>query len=573
MEIEEQRPPARAQEPEPSRSRFSSLAGRALIGVAAGAAVLGGVLVLLPSSEREAAEPAAGPVARARTAVGAGVPAALPDLAALIGDREAHLRAHPDDGRSWAVLGAAYVEQGRRTATPAYYPKAEQALHTSLSAQRKGNVEALDGLASLANARGDFRAAKKWGEAAVRLSPGRWTTYPLLIDAYTGLGDHRATRRSLDKLLKLRSGPTVMARAARVYWDRGWREDAAAALADAASGAATPAEQAAFFQQAGELAWERGDREQSLGYYQRALRTDPDEHGAHAGQGRALAALGRTSEALRAYQTALAKRPEPRYALELGELYEKLGVVGAARVQYDLLRERVRQEAAGGVDDGLVLGLFEADHGDPATAVRLLREEWKQHPGIAVADALGWALHRTGRHEEALGFAARTMDEERGGGVRSALYAYHRGQIERALGLDGAARRHLAEALRVNPYFSPLLVPSARVALEALGEPSAEEGPGGRTEDSAGPEETVESAGPTTGPGTPKPSASGVPRAPRASGEPTASSKPSALGAPSGPSVPSGPSASGKPSTKAARAAATGFRASPAPARSPRTGP
>jgi tetratricopeptide (TPR) repeat protein len=448
-------------------------------------------------------------VARAQTAVGSGVPAALPDLAALIGDRETHLRAHPGDGQSWAVLGAAYAEQARRTATPAYYPKAERALRTSLRTRPQGNAEALDGLAALANARGDFREGKKWGEAAVKLSPKRWTTYPLLIDAYTGLGDYKATRKALDKLLELRSGPTVLARAARVYWDRGWREDAAAAVAVAATRAATPAEQAAFLQQAGELAWERGDREQSLGYYERALSTDPEEYGAHAGQGRALAALGRTSEALRAYQTALTKRPEPRYALELGELYEKLGVEGAARVQYDLLRERVRQEAAGGVDDGLVLGLFEADHGDTATAVALLREEWKQHPGIAVADALGWALHRAGEHEEALKFATMAMDKEHGGGVRSALYAYHRGEIERSLERYGPARRHLAEALRINPYFSPLLVPEAEAALDALGEPSAEEGPGEPTdsdEPSAGP---PRAAAPATGsPASPAPARS-----------------------------------------------------------------
>ncbi|MGW3409739.1 tetratricopeptide repeat protein [Streptomyces sp. NPDC000888] len=486
MEIEEQGPAAQPQEPEPSGSRFSPFAKWALISAAAGCVVLGGVLVLLPSAGRDAAPPAPGPVARAQTAVGAGVPASLPDLAALIGDREAHLRAHPRDDQSWAVLGTAYVEQGRRTSTPAYYPKAEQALRTSLKARPKGNVEALDGLAALANARGDFRAGKKWGEAAVKLAPKRWTTYPLLLDAYTGLGDYKATRKTLDKLLELRSGPTVTARAARVYWDRGWREDAAAAVADAAARAATPTEQAAFLQQAGELAWERGDREQSLGYYERALRTDPDEHSALAGQGRALVALGRTSEALRAYQTALAKRPEPRYALELGELYEKLGVDGAARVQYDLLRERAREEAAGGVDDALVLGLFEADHGDPAAAVQLLRTEWKRHGGIAVADALGWALHRVGEHEEALKFATRAMDKEHGGGVRSALYAYHRGQIERSLEQYGPARRHLAEALRINPYFSPLLVPQAEAGLEALGEPSAEEGPGESAEEESG---------------------------------------------------------------------------------------
>ncbi|MER5468891.1 hypothetical protein [Streptomyces sp. NPDC002685] len=491
MEIEERQPvpagpgrekpagprpeePVGPQPPERSGRRRSPLPRRALVGAVAGCVVLGGVLVLLPSLGRGgAARPAAGPVARAVTAVGAGVPAALPDLEALIDDREARVRDRPRDDRSWAVLGVAYTERARRTAAAAYYPKAEKALRTSLRVRPDDNAAALDGLASLAAARGDFRAAKHWGEAAVKLSPKRWAAYPALIDAYTGLGDYKATDRALDKLLSLRSGPTAQAVAARVYGDRGRREDAAAAISDAAAGAANPSERAAFLQQAGALAWERGDLQESLHYYRAAVNTDADAYDALAGQGRALAALGRPSEALRAYRAALAKRPAPRYALELGELYEKLGLGGAARVQYDLLRELVRQESAEGVDDELVLGLFEADHGDPQAAVRALRAEWQRHPGIAAADALGWALHRAGDNGEALRFAVRAMDKEHGGRVRSALYAYHRGQIERDLGQSGPARRHLAEALRINPSFSPLLAPAAREALAALGEPPA----------------------------------------------------------------------------------------------------
>ncbi|MET7940486.1 BTAD domain-containing putative transcriptional regulator [Streptomyces sp. NPDC005302] len=510
----------------------SPLARRVLIGAAVGCVVLGGVLVLLPSAGPGGAPPPSpGPVARAMTAVGAGAPAALPDLAALIGDRETHLRAHPRDDQSWAVLGTAYAEQARRTATAAYFPKAEKALRTSLDVRPKDNTAALDGLAGLAVARGDFRTAKQWGEASVKLAPKRWTAYPALVDAYTGLGDHKATRRALDKLLALRPGPATQAVAARAYWDRGRREDAGAAIADAAAGATTPSQQAAFLQQGGQLAWERGDVQESLDHYRAAVNTDPDEHAALAGQGRALAALGRTSEALRAYQTALAKRPAPRQALELGELYEKLGLPGAARAQYDLVRELVRRDAAQGVDDELVLGFLEADHGDPQEAVRRLRAEWDRQPGIAVADALGWALHRAGDDAQALTFATRTMDKEHGGEVRSALYAYHRGQIERDLGKTGPARRHLAEALRINPYFSPLLAPAAREALAALGEPPAEglPDPSGNQEEAAeGGEESGDASGAAGAPGTaaarpaPRPSSSApaaapaVPRSPAA---------------------------------------------------------
>jgi tetratricopeptide (TPR) repeat protein len=451
-----------------TENRRARLHGRVVLAAVAGCAVLGAALMLLPPERTATRSPAPAPGAQALSAVAAGVPAALPDLAALIGERESHLRRHPEDAESWAVLGTAYVEQARRTADPAFYPKADDTLRTSLQVRR--NAAALGGLAVLANARRDFRTALTWGEAARNLEPKRWTTYPALIDAYTGLGDYKAAHAALERLMELRSGPAVRARAAAVYRDRGWREDAAAQLADAAAGARTPAERAEYLERAGQLAWERGDREDALRHFQEAVRIDPDQRAAQAGQGRVLAALGRTTEALNAYRMALAMQPLPQYALELGELYESLGLGQAARVQYDLLLARVRTASVSGADEELVLGQFEADHGDPVSAVRRLRAEWRRQPGIAVADALGWALHRAGQDREALRYARIATDKAHGGGVRSALYAYHLGMIERGLEQHAPARRHLQEALRINPYFSPSRVRAAREALAALGD-------------------------------------------------------------------------------------------------------
>lgn len=452
-----------------------ALRRRLLVGSLVGCLVLGGGVLLSLPGEKPAGR-AAGPApgAQAGAAVRAGAPAALADLAVLVEERERRVRARPGDARSWAVLGTAYLEQGRRTADAAtLYPKAERALRASLKARPDKNAEALGGLAALANARRDFRAALAFGEAARTAEPKRWTTYAQLIDAYTGVGDYKKARKALDRLAALHSGPAVRGRAADVYWERGWREDAQAALADAAAGAASAAEQAAWLERGGQLAWERGERENALRHFEEAVRIDPDQRAAQAGQGRALAALGRTSEALSAYRMALAKQPSPQYALELGELYESLGLAQAARVQYDLLRARVRQEAVGGVDGELVLGRFEADHGDAASAVRRLRAEWGRQPGIAVADALGWALHRAGQDEEALRFASIATDRVHGGAVRSAPYVYHLAVIEQELGREGPARRHLREALQLNPYFSPLLGPVARAAAARLGDEPA----------------------------------------------------------------------------------------------------
>ncbi|MEU5663126.1 tetratricopeptide repeat protein [Streptomyces longwoodensis] len=467
--MENQAEPRARRSPVPAVVRRRPL----LAGAVAGSLVLGAVLLCVPFGEPPVARApaAAAPGARAGTAVVAGVPAAPADLGELIGQRERAVRRQPRDARSWALLGTAYVEQGRRTGDAAgFYPKAERALRTSL---RVGpdHPDALDGLAGLAVARRDFRGALGWSETALEAAPKRWSAYPALIDACTGLGDYKRAYAALGRLRRLTSGPTVLARAAEVYRERGWREDAAAALSDAAAAAAGPAERAARLERGGQLAFERGDREDALRHFEEAVRLDPHLGAAHAGRGRALAALGRTARAQSAYRTALARQPLPQYALELGELQESLGLRQEAGVQYDLVRERVRRDAAGGVDGDLVLGLLEADHGDPVAAVRLLRAEWRRQPGIDVADALGWALHRIGQDTEALGYATVATDREHGGTVRSAPYVYHRGVIEQAMGRSGAARRHLEEALRINPYFSPLGAPLARAALAQVGEP------------------------------------------------------------------------------------------------------
>ncbi|MFJ8491437.1 tetratricopeptide repeat protein [Streptomyces sp. NPDC094038] len=476
-------------EPAPPRRRGRVLVRLLTVALSAGVAA-GGTLLLWPHEPHRAAPaPAAGPraqtaaraaaLAAAQTAVLSGLPAALPDLTTLIGAREARVRAHPKDAAAWAVLGAAYVERARRTADTGDYPRAERALRTSLKAAGKNDTEALGGLAGLAVARRDFAGARRYGEDALKAAPKRWSAYPVLIDAYNGLGDYKAARSALDKLMALKVGadvkPAVMARASAVYRDRGWREDAVAQVTDAAAAARTPAEQAAYLCQAGQLAWERGDREDALRHFTAAVRLDPDQSAARAGQGRALAALGRTQEALTAYQGSLAHRPTPQVALEFGELYESLGMGQQAEAQYELMRTQVRRELESGVDDDLVIGRYEADHGDVQEAVERLTAEWERQPGIEVADSLGWALHRAGDDKEALGYASIATDSTKGGGVRSALYAFHRGMIEQDLDLEAPARRHLQDALRTNPYFSPLQTPAAHAALTALGGQPPEE--------------------------------------------------------------------------------------------------
>ncbi|HWU09063.1 MAG TPA: tetratricopeptide repeat protein [Streptomyces sp.] len=529
-------PPQGATSIPPPPAPMRTTLRRAAFGTVAAAVLVAGAVIAVPDGAEEAEPPAPGPVARAEAAAAAGSPASLSDLTALIGDRQKWVETHPADAPSWAVLGSAYVEWGRRSADTAYYPRAEQALRRSLAAQpgERGNTEAWVGLGALANARNDFLAAKKWGETVRARQPKNWTVYPVLIDAYNGLGDHAAAAKATEKFGTLRKGAPALARTSDMYRNQGWREDALATAQEAADRATTPAGKAAALHRLGDLAAERGEPAEALAQYDAALRTDRGHLVSLAGRARALVALDRTDEALADYRTVTAKLPRPAYALELGELYESLDLDGDARTQYAGLRGLLTKARAAGVNEALTEARFEADHGDPEAAVELMRAEWEaQHRSSAVADALAWSLHRAGRSEEAVQYAERAVET----GVRDASYAYHLGVIESSLGQDGPARGHLEQALRTDPDFSPLAAPLAREALEALGEPA----PGGPAQ--VRPAESSAEPEPPAGPGAsrePVPSRESAPESSQEAGKEAGASRSAA------------PDPQGKPSASAA---------------------
>lgn len=115
------------------------------------------------------------------------------------------------------------------------------------------------GLGALANARNDFLAAKKWGETVRSRQPRSWTAYPVLIDAYNGLGDYAAAAKATEKYGTLRKGVPALARTSEMYRNQGWREDALATAREAADHAATAAEKAVALHRLGDLAAERGE--------------------------------------------------------------------------------------------------------------------------------------------------------------------------------------------------------------------------------------------------------------------------------------------------------------------------
>jgi tetratricopeptide (TPR) repeat protein len=411
------------------------------------------------------------PSASAAQAAAAGLPGAAAgqpsadQLAATITRAQQHLRTVPGDYDTWATLGEDYIEQGRVTANPTYYPKAEGALRRSLKLRPTGNPAALVGLGALANSRHQFATARDLAERVLRIDRYSADAYGVLADAQTQLGHLRPATDAIQHMLDLRPGLAAYARASYDLEQEGRLSGATTLMQRALDDAVDPADVAFCRFQLGELAWRTGRLDNAQAEYAAGYAADPAYLPLLGGEARVAAARGHTATALADYARLTASYPSPPYLMEYAILLRATGHEARARQQLALAAAAERLfKANGGTDDlgGSQLAVLQ---GQPRQAVLAGRREWSRRHFGDVADALGWALHRSGANAEALSYARKANKL----GARNFGYLFHLGMIELSLGHDGQARRDLARALALNPHFSPLDAPAARAALNRLG--------------------------------------------------------------------------------------------------------
>jgi tetratricopeptide (TPR) repeat protein len=388
-------------------------------------------------------------------------------LSVGIANAQQRLRDNDGDWATWAALGAAYVEEGRVSVDPSYYPKAEAALQRSLQLQPGGNFAAEIGLGALANARHEFADAVTHGQAALAANAYSSDAYGVFVDAYTQLGEYTEATAALQRMLDLKPGIPSFTRAEYDFEMHGNVAAARSALLRAvadATGASNASDIGFCRYYLGELAFNAGDVAEAAHQYALGLAADPNYDPLFEGKAKAEAASGDTAGAVRDYTTVVNRVPQPQYVIELGDLHASLGHSDAAQQQYNLLATEERLFSANGVVDDLLPAQFDADHGDPAGALSHARAEWSRRHSVLVADALAWALHVNGQDKEALTYAQQASRL----GWQNALFSYHQGMIERSLGLRADAQRDLSLALHINPSFSVLQAPLARSALAEL---------------------------------------------------------------------------------------------------------
>lgn len=383
---------------------------------------------------------------------------------ARIASLQAAIKRGSPGSATYATLGDAYLQKARETFDPSYYARAETALREALRRDPR-EAGALTAMGSLANARHDFAAGLRFGERARAAAPGVVKPYGVIVDALVELGRYEAAELALQRMVDLKPNLDSYARVSYFRELHGDVTGAIEAMRLAASAGGDARENLAYVQTLlGNLELARGGAGAARGAYSLALSRYPEYVPAQAGLARAAAARGDLAAAIRRYERVVERLPLPEYAVALAEAELAAGRRADAREDLALVEVQQRLQRRGGVNVDAEMAVVEADHGSPERAVRLGRAAWADAHSVRAADALGWALTRSGEPVPGLEYAERALRL----GSRDPLYLYHAGIAAVDAGRPGLARRYLARALELNPHFSPYFAPRAQRRLKEL---------------------------------------------------------------------------------------------------------
>jgi tetratricopeptide (TPR) repeat protein len=380
------------------------------------------------------------------------------NTAGYIGKLERRVSRRPQDAAALAALALAYQQRARETGDPTYYRLSGTALQRAGAA---GGETALvvQGEASLANTRHQFRKGLRLAHEAVRLDPYNGSAYGALGDALFNLGRYDRAFRVYDRMALLSPGVASFTRVASARELLG--RPAAAIEADELAleaGSTVPENLAWAAVQLGNTRFNMGRLAPAASAYGRALRILPGYVHAEAGLARVEAAEGHYRVAIRRFREVVGRLPIPAYVILLGDTLHAAGEQRAARREYALVGAIERLFAANGVRTELQTALFDLDHNrHVADALGRALTAYRSAPSIYAEDAVAWGLFRTGRCEAANTHSEHSLRL----GTRDALLFFHRAMIERCLG-SPSARVWFARALATNPHFSLLWSPVAR---------------------------------------------------------------------------------------------------------------
>ena len=389
------------------------------------------------------------------------------------------VKMYPGDYKTYAALGAAYLQKGRETGDAADYELAKTALNKSLDLMSNDPAAAfaMTQMAVACMAEHQFDEAYSWAQKALAVGSGDPSPWAIAGDALADMGDYQNAAEAYSRL-KVAYGSEDEQQA--ISYQRDSRMSYLRLVAGDAQGAiqlmqgavqtATdlhmPAENIAWSDyQLGEEYFQTGDTPHAEQAYLAALHLYPGYYRALAGLAKVRTTQGNYREAAALYEKAIAAVPYPEYAAALGDVYRAAGESDKARKEFDLVEFIGHLSEINQQIHNRDLALFYADHGIKLDqAVVLARRELEVRHDIYTWDVLAWALFKHGESKEAAAAISHALAQ----GTRDAHLFFHAGMIYADLGDSARAQEFLHQSLMINPHFHPIHAETARQTLAKL---------------------------------------------------------------------------------------------------------
>src|ERR1700729_2699260 len=375
-----------------------------------------------------------------------------------------HVKQAPDDYTGYDGLGSAFLQKARETGDIAYYDLADQTIKKALALvpQDFRAADPLVHMALVCMGEHRFSDALAYAQKAIGTGSGNLAAFAIEGDAYTDMGDYdeaAAAYNTVQSLGRAILSPLSLAymsdsRMAYLCYLRGDSAEAIRLMKSAIAAALqtnVPRENLAWlYFELGERYFQTGDLGNADLSYQTGITADPNHYRSLAGLAKVRAAQGKLEESIQLYQRSIAIIPFPVYVSELGDVYKKLGRVGEAQQQYDLVEYIGHLGKLNQVLANRELALFYADQGIKLPeALELARKELEVRHDIYTWDTLAWVLYSNGRFQE----ASETIDRALALHTNDSLLLFHAGMIYHSLAKDSTAEDFLSCALRTNPHF------------------------------------------------------------------------------------------------------------------------
>ena len=321
---------------------------------------------------------------------------------------EARAVARPDDSIVLSKLASARLQQARRTGAPEDFARAERTFRALL----QQSPESGGGHAGLAYALlGGHRFAEALATAreAAGWLPDSPEILALIGDCHFALGHYVEAEMAFARLLD--SGLTLhsLARMAQIHEVRGRYDEAVQCMSDALQAGTLLDESSADLAWCrtllGDMALDHDDLDTAEAHYRASLRLHDGGHVARWRLAEIASRRGQHDQASAALRELVRQHPIPKYLIALGEALVGTGRAEEAdgwfRKAEQQMLLNLQQGEVGHVRELVEFWLAHDRHTQRALelAQRDL-EEVRQDAGAH--ETMAWALHKVGRHEEAV---------------------------------------------------------------------------------------------------------------------------------------------------------------------------